>query len=59
MVKNLPASGGATGAAGSILGEEDPLEKYMATHCSILAWEIPWTGGPWRGMVHGVTKSRT
>ena len=26
---------------GSILGQEDPLEKEMATHCSILAWEIP------------------
>ena len=25
------------------LGEEDPLEKEMATHCSILAWRIPWT----------------
>ena len=25
------------------LGEEDPLEKEMATHYSILAWEIPWT----------------
>ena len=24
------------------LGEEDPLEKEMATHASILAWEIPW-----------------
>ena len=34
------------------LGWEDPLEKEMATHCSILAWKIPWTeelGGysPW------------
>ena len=31
------------------LGQEDPLEKGMATHVSILAWEIPWTeepGGP-------------
>ena len=31
------------------LGWEDPLEKEMATHSSILAWEIPWTeepGGP-------------
>ena len=31
------------------LGWEDPLEKGMATHCSILAWRIPWTeepGGP-------------
>ena len=25
------------------LGQEDPLEKGMATHSSILAWEIPWT----------------
>ena len=25
------------------LGQEDPLEKEMATHCSILAWKIPWT----------------
>ena len=25
------------------LGQEDPLEKEMATHCSILAWRIPWT----------------
>ena len=25
------------------LGQEDPLEKRMATHSSILAWEIPWT----------------
>ena len=31
------------------LGWEDPLQKEMATHASILAWEIPWTekpGGP-------------
>ena len=32
------------------LGQEDPLEKGMAAHCSILAWRIP--------TVHGVTKSR-
>ena len=25
------------------LGQEDPLEKGMATHCGILAWTIPWT----------------
>ena len=25
------------------LGQEDPLEKEMSTHSSILAWEIPWT----------------
>ena len=28
------------------LGLEDPLEKEMATHCSILAWKIPWTQEP-------------
>ena len=30
------------------LGWEDPLEKEMATHCSILAWKIPWTEKPGR-----------
>ena len=34
------------------LGQEDPLEKGMASHFSILAWRIPWTD-------HGVTKSWT
>ena len=28
------------------LGQEDPLEKEMATHSSILAWRIPWTERP-------------
>ena len=28
------------------LGWKDPLEKRMATHCSILVWEIPWTEEP-------------
>ena len=27
-------------------GQEGPLEKEMATHCSILAWKIPWTEEP-------------
>ena len=37
------------------LGWENPLEKEMATHSSILAWEIPWTEEPGGGtMVHGV-----
>ena len=30
------------------LGQEDPLEKEMATHSSILAWRIPWTEEPGR-----------
>ena len=40
VVKNLPAN---AGDAGLSLGWEDPLEKEMATHFTILAWEIPWT----------------
>ena len=43
MIKNLPAMQ-ETGVQS--LGQEDPLEKEMATHSSILAWEIPWTDKP-------------
>ena len=39
------------------LDQEDPLEKGMATHSSILAWRIPWTGTWWTHGVHRVTKS--
>ena len=46
MVKNLPANSEDTGDAGLIPGLEDPLEKEMATHSSILAWAIPWTEDP-------------
>ena len=45
-VKNLPAM---QETWVQFLGREDPLKKGMATHFSILAWEIPWTeepGGP-------------
>ena len=42
-VKNPPASAGDWVRS---LGWEDPLEKEMATHSSILAWEIPWTEKP-------------
>ena len=45
MEKNSPAN---AGDMGSIPGQEDPLEKEMATHSSILAWEIPCTGKPSR-----------
>ena len=38
---------------------EDPLEKEMATHSSILAWRIPWTEEPGGLQSTGVTKSRT
>jgi len=32
------------------------LEKEMASHSSVLAWEIPWTEGPWQAEVHGIAK---
>ena len=46
MIKNLPANAGDKRDAGSILGQEDPLEEGMATDSSVLAWEIPWTEEP-------------
>ena len=42
-VKNLPAMQETWVQS---LGQEDPLEKGMATHSSILAWRIPWTEEP-------------
>ena len=41
------------------LSWEDPLEKEMATHSSILAWKIPWTEEPGRLQSMGSQKSRT
>ena len=41
------------------LGQGDPLEKKMATHARILAWEIPWTEEPGRLQSLGSQKSRT
>ena len=41
------------------LGQEDLLEKDMATHSSILAWKIPWTEEPGRATLYGVAKSWT
>ena len=55
MVKSLPA---VQETQVRFLGQEDPLEKEMATHTSILAWRILWTEEP-GGLVHGVTKSQT
>ena len=41
---------------GSIPGGEDPLEKEMATHSSILAWRIPWREEPGRLLCTGLQR---
>ena len=45
IVKNLPA---VQETWVQFLGQEDPLEKGMATHSSILTWRMPWTEEPGR-----------
>ena len=45
-VKTTPASAGDAGDVNPILGQEDPPEQEMVTHCSILAQEVPWTEEP-------------
>ena len=56
MVKNLPAMQETQGQS---LGQEDPLEKRMTTHSSILAWRIPWAEEPGKLQSRGVAKSWT
>ena len=58
MVKNLPAEQETQVQS---MGQENPLEKEMATHSSILAWEIPWTRSlvgcsPWGHKESGTTE---
>ena len=48
----------SAGGLDSILGREDPLEKGMATHSSILSWRIPWTEEP-DGLQSTGSKSQT
>ena len=55
MVKHLPTMWKTWVLS---LGQEDPLEKEMATHSSTLAWKIPWMEEPGR-LLHQVTKSWT
>ena len=55
MVKNPPAMQEAHVPS---LAREDPLEKEMATHSSILAWKS-MDRGAWRAPVHGVPKDMT
>ena len=46
LTKDSTCNGRDSGVIGSIPGPEDPLEEGTATHCSILAWRIPWTEEP-------------
>ena len=55
MVKNLPAMQETKVQS---LGQEDPLEKEMATHSSILAWKIPWMEGSGRPQSMGSLRVR-
>ena len=55
-VKNLPAMQETQVRS---LGLEDPLEKGMTTHSSILAWRISWTEEAGDLSVHGVAESQT
>ena len=55
-VKNLPAMQETQVRS---LGQEDPLEKEMKTHSSILTWEIPWTEEPGRLQSVGSQESDT
>ena len=45
-IKNLPAVQEQQETQVQFLGGKDPLEEVMATHCTILAWRIPWTKEP-------------
>ena len=56
MVESLPATQETRVQS---LGQEDPLQKGMATHSSILAWRIPMDRAAWPDTVRGVAKSRT
>ena len=60
VLKNPPANAGRRNrhVSGS-LGWEEPLEKGMATHSSILAWENPVNRGTWWARVHRVAQSQT
>ena len=55
MVKRLPTMWDTWVQS---LGREDPLEKDMATHSSILAWKIPWTEDPGRLQSMGLQRVR-
>ena len=53
MIKNLPVM---QETQVQFLGQEDPLEKGMATHSSTLAWRIPMDKGAQQATVHGIAR---
>ena len=55
-VKNLPAM---QETQVRYLGQEDPLQKGMAIHSSILAWKNPMDRRAWWATVYGIAKSKT
>ena len=59
MLRNLPTNAEDIRDRGSIPGSEDALEEEMATHSSILAWEIPWTEKPGRLQSMVLQKTQT
>ena len=58
MVKNWPVVQEMQIQSLDSLGREDPLEKEMATHSSILDWKIPWTEEPGRLQAMGLQRVR-
>ena len=58
-VKNPPAMQDTQEMHVQSLDQEDPLEEEMATHSSILAWEIPWTEEPGGYSTQGCKESVT
>ena len=59
MVTNLPANQEPQKIHVQPLGQEDPLERDVTTHSSILSWEIPSIRGSWKAIAHRVAKSQT
>ena len=58
-IKNLPVMQETQETGIQSLGQEDPLEKGMATCSSILAWEVPWTEERGGLLTRGLQKSQT
>ena len=58
QVKNLPATQETQDTRVLPLGQEDPVERKMATYSSILAWKVPWTEEPGEIQSNGSKRAR-